>query len=152
VKLKIWDTAGQERFRNITTQYYKNADGILLVYDVSEITTFEKISQWINQIKTNNTNENVVVLLVGNKCDVDKREVSEEQARSLAKEYGMTYFETSAMTNYNIEAAFSHLADEIIKVKNYHQNKFRSETFEKQAVKLEEYKKQDVKSKEKKCC
>jgi len=152
VKLKIWDTAGQERFRNITTQYYKNADGILLVYDIGERTTFEKISQWINQIKTNNTNENVVVMLVGNKCDVEKREVNDEEARALAKEYGMAYYETSALTNYNLENVFSQLGEEIINIRNSHLNKFRSETFEKQAIKLEEFKQQEVKAKEKKCC
>ena len=59
VKLKIWDTAGQERFRNITNQYYKGADGIILVYDVTDRTSFEKIREWMNQIKQNTTEDEI---------------------------------------------------------------------------------------------
>lgn len=154
VKLKIWDTAGQERFRNITTQYYKNADGILLVFDVSDKASFDKTSQWLNQIKTNNSNDHVVVLLVGNKCDVEDRQVSVDQAEAFAKEYGLNYFETSALTNYNIDDAFAFLAGQIIEIKIANQNKFKEYENPNPILKIEENSKHpiEMKSKQKKCC
>jgi small GTP-binding protein len=73
VKLQIWDTAGQERFRTITTAYYRGAMGILLVYDVSDDTTFANVRNWMRQIEQNAA-ENVNRVLIGNKCDVDASE------------------------------------------------------------------------------
>ncbi len=109
----------------------------------------------MNRIKYNSTNENLVILLVGNKCDIEKRQVSKEEAIALANEYGINYFETSALTNYNIDAAFAHLSEEIIRMKTADQNKLTSsEIVKKPAVKLGDidlYNKQS-KSKEKKCC
>ena len=70
IKLKIWDTAGQERFRNITTQYYKGADGIVLVYDVTDDGSFEKIRDWMAQIQANAEKDDLGLVLLGNKCDV----------------------------------------------------------------------------------
>ena len=102
VKLKIWDTAGQERFRNITNQYYKGADGIILVYDVTDRTSFEKIREWMNQIKQNTTEDEIGLVLLGNKCDADLRDVYENDGIELGKELGIQYFESSAMNNINI--------------------------------------------------
>jgi Ras-related protein Rab-8A len=73
VKLQIWDTAGQERFRTITTAYYRGAMGILLVYDVSDETSFVNVRNWMRQIDQNAA-ENVNRVLIGNKCDVDATE------------------------------------------------------------------------------
>jgi Ras-related protein Rab-8A len=73
VKLQIWDTAGQERFRTITTAYYRGAMGILLVYDVSDETSFVNVRNWMRQIDQNAA-ENVNRILIGNKCDVDASE------------------------------------------------------------------------------
>ncbi len=73
VKLQIWDTAGQERFRTITTAYYRGAMGILLVYDVSDESSFNNVRNWMRQIDQNAA-ENVNRVLIGNKCDVDASE------------------------------------------------------------------------------
>ena len=114
VKLKIWDTAGQERFRNITNQYYKGADGIILVYDVTDRTSFEKIREWMNQIKQNTTEDEIGLVLLGNKCDADLRDVSENDGIELGKELGIQYFESSAMNNINISESFNYLAKQIL--------------------------------------
>lgn len=119
IKLKIWDTAGQERFRNITQQYYKNADGILLVFDVSDRSSFEKVRDWMKQIQNYTQKEQIAIVLVGNKSDVESREVYKDEGESLAKEYGVKYFETSALNNTNIEETFNHLANDIFRIKDY---------------------------------
>ena len=64
VKLKIWDTAGQERFRNITKQYYKGADGILLVYDITDRNSFEKVRDWMKQIQENTQRDSIAIVLI----------------------------------------------------------------------------------------
>lgn len=73
VKLQIWDTAGQERFRTITTAYYRGAMGILLVYDVSDESSFANVRNWMRQIEQNAA-ENVNRILIGNKADIDPSE------------------------------------------------------------------------------
>ena len=117
VKLKIWDTAGQERFRNITNQYYKGADGIILVYDVTDRTSFEKIREWMNQIRQNTTEDEIGLVLLGNKCDADPRDVSQNDGIELGKELGIQYFESSAMNNINISESFNYLAKQILSKK-----------------------------------
>ena len=117
VKLKIWDTAGQERFRNITTQYYRDADGIVLVYDVTEEASYEKIRDWMDQIISNSQRDDIGLVLLGNKCDMEPRNVSEEQGIKLAGELNISYFETSALTGLGIKEAFEQLTRDIMKKK-----------------------------------
>jgi Ras-related protein Rab-8A len=117
VRLKVWDTAGQERFRTVTQQYYKGADGILLVYDITDRGTFDKVKDWVKQIQANTTKENVQLILVGNKCDLEERQVSTEEGVELAKEFGVQFFETSAYKDINVNEAFETLTNEIIKRK-----------------------------------
>lgn len=69
VKLQIWDTAGEEKFRSLTPMYYKNSSAVILVYDTTNIETFESISKWIKEIEEHRTH-NVLIFLVGNKCDM----------------------------------------------------------------------------------
>ena len=114
IKLQIWDTAGQERFRTITKTYYKGAHGIILTYDVTDETSFKNIKNWIKQIEQNAQNT-VCKVLVGNKCDKPDRKVSEEQGKTLAQEYGMQFFETSAKSNQNVNETFTFLTKEILK-------------------------------------
>ena len=117
IKLKIWDTAGQERFRNITTQYYKGADGIVLIYDVTDDASFEKIRDWMEQILSNTKREDIGLVLLGNKCDMEPRAVSEEQGNKMAEELNVSYFETSALTGQGINEAFNELTRDIMKRK-----------------------------------
>ena len=117
IKLKIWDTAGQERFRNITTQYYKGADGIVLVYDVTDEASFDKIKDWMDQILSNTNKDEICLILLGNKCDIEKRSISYEQGKTLANELQVNFFETSAQTGQNIKEAFETLTADIMKKK-----------------------------------
>ena len=101
-----WDTAGQERFRTITTSYYKGAQGIVIVYDVTDVASFEHVKSWMNDIDKF-AKEGVFKILVGNKCDlVDKRQVPKEKGKQLADSYGIPFIETSAKNNENIEKLF----------------------------------------------
>jgi Ras-related protein Rab-8A len=122
IKLKIWDTAGQERFRNITTQYYKGADGIVLVYDVTDDASYEKIRDWMDQILSNTQKDDIGLVLLGNKCDMEPRSVTEEQGNKLAEELKISYFETSALTGQGIKEAFEQLTRDIMKKKGVGEN------------------------------
>jgi Ras-related protein Rab-8A len=114
IKLQIWDTAGQERFRTITTAYYRGAMGILLVYDVTDESSFNNIRNWIRNIEQH-ASDNVNKILVGNKADMDesKRAVPTAKGQALADEYGIKFFETSAKTNLNVEQVFFSIARDI---------------------------------------
>ncbi|RWR86034.1 ras-related protein RABE1c-like protein [Cinnamomum micranthum f. kanehirae] len=114
IKLQIWDTAGQERFRTITTAYYRGAMGILLVYDVTDESSFNNIRNWIRNIEQH-ASDNVNKILVGNKADMDesKRAVPTSKGQALADEYGIKFFETSAKTNLNVEQVFYSIARDI---------------------------------------
>ncbi|CAN6346550.1 unnamed protein product, partial [Urochloa humidicola] len=114
IKLQIWDTAGQERFRTITTAYYRGAMGILLVYDVTDESSFNNIRNWIRNIEQH-ASDNVNKILVGNKADMDesKRAVPTAKGQALADEYGIKFFETSAKTNLNVEQVFFSIAHDI---------------------------------------
>jgi Ras-related protein Rab-2A len=72
VKLQIWDTAGQESFRSITRSFYRKADGVLLMYDVTAAHTFENCEYWLEEIKQNSSVD-IVIFLVGNQVDLDER-------------------------------------------------------------------------------
>ena len=120
VKLKIWDTAGEERFRNITNQYYKGADGIILVYDLNNKDTLTKIKDWMNQIHQNTSND-IGLVLVGNKSDL-KREISTEESLNLSKELNIQLFETSALTGEGVNEIFEFLTKDIISKKNLDDN------------------------------
>ena len=114
VKLQVWDTAGQERFRTITQTYYKGAMGIILVYDVTDETTFNNIRNWIKQIETHAAKD-VCKVLVGNKCDLEEdRVVSTEQGQQLADEYGLPFFEASAKARINVNELFFDIAKRIV--------------------------------------
>jgi len=106
VKLQIWDTSGQQSFRSITRSYYRGAQGILLVYDVTRKDSFAYLKSWLEEIDQN-ADENVTIILVGNKCDLaDKRQVSEQEGRAFAEENKILFLEASAKTSINVEQAF----------------------------------------------
>jgi Ras-related protein Rab-1A len=113
IKLQIWDTAGQERFRTITSSYYRGAHGIIVVYDVTDIESFNNVKQWLHEIDRYAC-ENVNKLLVGNKSDLAaKRQVTTEQAKEFADSLGIEFLETSAKTATNVEQAFTTMASQI---------------------------------------
>jgi small GTP-binding protein len=112
VKLQIWDSAGQERFRNITSSYYRNCSGIIIVYDVTRRDSFEKVTDWITEVRR--FVPTVPLILVGNKCDREDRQVSTEDGHQLAESQGLIFLETSAKMNTNIEAAFQELSKKLV--------------------------------------
>lgn len=113
IKLQIWDTAGQERFRTITTSYFRGAQGILLVYDVTERQTFLSIRNWVQQIQMH-ADVNVNKILIGNKADLkENRVVSTEEGEALAKEFNIKFFETSARQDLNVDTAFEKIATDV---------------------------------------
>ena len=127
IRLKIWDTAGEERFRNITSQYYKGAEGIILVFDLTKKESFEKINDWMKQIKVNTQSDEIAIVLLGNKKDiVNERVVSFEEGNERAGEYGIKYFETSALDGTGIDEAIQNLSEEIMKKKkiDFEKNNF----------------------------
>ena len=110
VKMHIWDTAGQERFRSITTAYYRNIDGILLFYDITNLRSFTDLDYWYEMI-TEYANSNVDIYLVGNKTDLmDKRCIDASDASDWAIAHNMLYIETSAKDGSNIKTVFDALA------------------------------------------
>ena len=115
VKLQIWDTAGQERFRAITAAYYRGSNGIILVYDVASSDSFDNCQHWINEVKKYAPDENIEILLVGNKCDRVDRAVPYSIASKFAQSMGIGYLETSAKTNLNIDAVFHQMASILLK-------------------------------------
>ena len=109
-RIQIWDTAGQENFRSITRSYYKNSACALIVYDISRKVSFENLVEWIEDCR-NSSPKTVFMVLVGNKCDLEKdREVTEEEGREFAERNGMLFFETSAKTGQNVEEVFKQSA------------------------------------------
>lgn len=113
VKAQIWDTAGQEQFRAITNAFYRDAVGALLVYDISNRTSFEHLERWLGELK-DHADPNIVVMLVGNKSDLeDRRKVGQDEALALAEKHSMACIETSAKDGSNVETAFKRLIDEI---------------------------------------
>ena len=117
IELKIWDTAGQERYRNLTKQYYKGADGILLIFDLTKKETFLKINDWIDQLNSHFNQDEISIILIGNKKDLSDREISYEEGNQRGKELNILYFETSAKTGENVNEAFNCLTNEILKKK-----------------------------------
>ncbi|KAG2294702.1 hypothetical protein Bca4012_066553 [Brassica carinata] len=116
VKAQIWDTAGQERYRAITSAYYRGAVGAFLVYDVTRRVTFENVDRWLKELR-DHTDDNIVVMLVGNKADLRHlRAVSTEDATAFAERESTFFMETSALEALNVEDAFTQVLSQIYRV------------------------------------
>jgi Ras-related protein Rab-2A len=112
-KLQIWDTAGQEAFRTITRSFYRGTVGCLLVYDITQRRTFESITGWLTELKSN-CDPVMTIILIGNKIDSEnKREVSTEQGKELADKNNIMFIETSAKTSQNVDACFQYLVSQV---------------------------------------
>ena len=114
IKLQIWDTAGQERFKSILSSYYKGANGILLLYDITNLNSFKSLSNWLIDIEKNSS-KNVKKILIGNKCDLNElRKIPMNKGKEFADTYNMKFIETSAKNNVNINECFNILGKELI--------------------------------------
>ncbi|MBN3283027.1 RB27A protein, partial [Polyodon spathula] len=116
IHIQLWDTAGQERFRSLTTAFFRDSMGFLLLFDLTNEQSFLNVRSWMSQLQTHAYCENPDIVLCGNKCDLDdQRAVKEEEARELADKYGIPYFETSAANGHNVSKAVDALLDLIMK-------------------------------------
>ena len=107
IKLQIYDFSGQKKFSSVINPYYKKSDGILLVFDVTQESSFIALNDWITIIKEKAPQANII--LVGQKCDLFEKVISEEKITELTEEFGIEYFETSAKNDYNINELFDNL-------------------------------------------
>lgn len=117
-KLQIWDTAGQEHFRSIVKSYYKGISGAMIVYDITNKRSFERLPIWLEEIANNCKAENVPVVIAGNKKDLEEeRQVVREEAEEFCKERGLFFMETSAKDNQGemIQKIFLHLTESVFK-------------------------------------
>ncbi|KAK6474162.1 ras-related protein Rab-39B-like [Huso huso] len=114
IKLQLWDTAGQERFRSITTSYYRNSVGGLLVFDLTSRKAFEHVREWHREVAEHVKPHHMVFILIGHKSDLAReRQVPREEAEKLAATLGVRYVETSAKNNSNVDRAFEMLTRDI---------------------------------------
>lgn len=128
IKLTVWDTAGQERFRTLTSSYYRGAQGVVMVYDVTRRDSFDNLDHWLKEIKlySPNNGEGVVKLLVGNKIDLSdgtstdndgevyERQVERYEAEEWARKQGMLFLEASAKTRTGVQELFMEVVHKIL--------------------------------------
>ncbi|GAB6025724.1 Ras-protein Rab-18-B [Chamberlinius hualienensis] len=114
VKLAIWDTAGQERFRTLTPNFYRGAQGVILVYDVSNRASFAELDVWLNELETYCNVNGCIKMLVGNKIDKGNREVSRDEGAKYARKHSMLFIESSAKTREGVQLAFEELVEKVI--------------------------------------
>ena len=150
IELQVWDTAGQERFKSITKSFFRNANGIIFVYDITQKNTFKNVKDWIKDSEVNDFGFQRI--LVGNKIDLqNKRQISLEDAKEWADKKNMEVIETSAKTGANIDKAVLKLIELILQNKTNDEimNKF-GVTEKKNTEKLNN--KDNKTKKSKKCC
>ena len=148
IKVKLFDTAGQERFKSITTNYIKKANGILLVYDITDDTSFKKIETWYENL-SGDSNNILPIVLIGNKSDLkEERVVSTEDGKELAKKLNMEkhFYETSCQNGENVHEAINDLVQQIY---DKFGNKDENPSFE---IKTAKHKKDKKDKKDKKFC
>jgi len=112
IKLQLWDTAGQERFKTVTNTYFRGAHGVILVYDITDSKSFAQINDWLKEVK-DHAPPNAVLMIVGNKCDLENRSVSTRQGKEFAQNKDALFLETSAKEDTNVSKAFLSLAETI---------------------------------------
>ncbi|XP_008324972.1 ras-related protein Rab-41 isoform X4 [Cynoglossus semilaevis] len=110
VRLQLWDTAGQERFRSLIPSYIRDSTIAVVVYDITNLNSFQQTSKWIDDVRTERGSD-VIIMLVGNKTDLaDKRQITTEGGEQRAKELNVMFIETSAKTGYNVKQLFRRVA------------------------------------------
>ena len=152
IQLSIFDTAGQEQYKYLIKSYYNGANGILLIFDITDRNSFQKLNIWLDDLKNNSVDlDNIFICLVGNKNDLnEKREVSYEEANKFAKEKNMPYIEVSAKTGDNINKLFSIMTKgTIIKIIEKRKN---DPNAVRETIRLSFLEKEEKEVKNKRCC
>mmetsp|Transcript_23296 Transcript_23296/g.64054 ORF Transcript_23296/g.64054 Transcript_23296/m.64054 type:complete len:200 (-) Transcript_23296:218-817(-) len=109
ITLQIWDTAGQERFRSMAPLYYRGAAAAIMVFSLNDATSFEKLKEWVRELMSN-VEEQLVLAIAANKCDLADRAVPAETLKAYADSIGALLFETSAKSNHGINELFHEVA------------------------------------------
>ena len=126
IKLKLIDTAGQEKYRAMAKSYYKNAQGILLIFSYDSKKSFDHMEKWLESFKDNvSDQEGIPLFLIGNKCDVENKEIKDDLIEDLKKRTNIQdYIKVSAKSNIGIDELFDSLAEKMFKQnKKYDDNK-----------------------------
>ena len=149
VKVSIWDTAGQEKFQNIVKQYYNGANGILLIFDITNKKSFDKIDFWYNDLINRIKKDEIIIYLVGNKIDLEEnRQITIEEAEKYANDKSIPYFEVSAKSGDGIKKLFDDITNDIMdKISNFNE---KEENDDKLRVSFLE--RESFKPKSNKCC
>tara|TARA_B110000881_G_scaffold218904_1_gene239422 strand:- start:121 stop:759 length:639 start_codon:yes stop_codon:yes gene_type:complete len=113
IKLNIWDTAGLERFQAITHVYFKCCCIVFLVYDVTNATSFKKVPEWLKIIQEKCV-PHVTIVLIGNKCDTQIRQIHSNEGLTFANNHGILFMETSAKTGENVNIVFKMVCEEVL--------------------------------------
>ncbi|CAD5116361.1 DgyrCDS5260 [Dimorphilus gyrociliatus] len=106
--------SGQERFRTLTPSYYRGAQGVILVYDVSNRASFDRLEAWLSELETFSTKHDIVKMLVGNKVDHPQKLVSRDEGLKFARKHHMLFIESSAKTKEGVQCAFEELVEKIL--------------------------------------
>uniref|UniRef100_A0A3P8RR72 Calcium release activated channel regulator 2A n=1 Tax=Amphiprion percula TaxID=161767 RepID=A0A3P8RR72_AMPPE len=110
VALQLWDTAGQERYRSITKQFFRKADGVVVMYDITAEQSFTAVRQWLTSVKEG-AGEDIPLMLLGNKTDKEiERQIQKAVGERLAKDSQMSFYECSAYSGFNVVESMVHLA------------------------------------------
>ena len=145
VKVQVWDTAGQERYRSITNAYYRGAEGILIVFDLTQKESFENIENWINEV-TVYTGKDVIMICLGNKSDL-KKGIDKNLIDEFQKKTGLEIINVSAKTGDGVEEAFKHIIELLIK-----KNMEKGDTFNNNRIKLDENNNDNNEKNNDSCC
>lgn len=116
-KVQVWDTAGQERYRSITNAYYRGAEAIMIVFDMTNKESFQNIQNWMDEI-IKYTGKDVLICIGGNKTDLPDQKVTSNDIDNFKKKKGLSVFEVSAKTGAGVEEAFTYLVTNLIKRKS----------------------------------
>ena len=150
-KLNIWDTMGSEIFRAVTKQYYRGANGAIVIFDLAQQNTFNDLKKWIKDIK-NYGEKNIQIIIVGNKLDlIGQRKVTQSQAVNFCRENNYKYIEASAKDGTNILKIFEELTLDLSSKYQKEKEKERNKKYTMKTLEIS-IKNDDTKNKKKGCC
>ena len=152
IKLQIWDSVSYEKDISLNRSLFLKVQGIILMYDITNLDSFEHIENWVKYIQ--NVNDNIPIILVANKCDLyDDRIVSQKEGKDLAIKYNFTFVETSGKNDINVKTTFVKICEEIIAKAEMRMNSIDSDIMDDtQPSYLKELITYKDKRKKKKCC
>ena len=138
IKLKLVDTAGQERFTSLASSYFKNANGVLFVFDFSNLKTFQDIEHWINIFEeSNNRKDKVIKYLIGNKYDLEDKKIDQEMIDDFLKTNNYNFKKTSAKDNINIDELFQEMSEKLYDFQSNKEKKQQNITLSTKKIKKE---------------